>query len=61
VVVCGGTALVAMGFLERATKDVDIVALADESGALVDPSPGYRLGLCAFLEEFGRGHLCERI
>ena len=26
-----------------------------------DPSPGYRLGLCAFLEEFGRGHLCERI
>lgn len=37
--VCGGTALVAMGLLERATKDVDIVALADESGALVDPAP----------------------
>ena len=39
MVVCGGTALVAMGLLERATKDVDIVALADESGALVDPAP----------------------
>lgn len=39
MVVCGGTALVAMGLLERATKDVDIVALADESGALIDPAP----------------------
>lgn len=39
VVVCGGTALVAMGLLVRGTRDVDIVALADGSGALVDPAP----------------------
>lgn len=39
MVVCGGTALVAMGLLDRGTKDVDVVALADESGTLVDPAP----------------------
>ncbi len=38
-VVCGGTALVAMGLVERATRDVDIVALADDDGGLVDPAP----------------------
>ena len=39
LVVCGGTALIAMGLVARATKDVDIVALADESGVLIDPAP----------------------
>lgn len=39
LVVCGGTALIAMGLVARVTKDVDIVALADEAGGLVDPAP----------------------
>jgi hypothetical protein len=39
LVVCGGTALVAMGLHERTTRDVDIVAIADHDGRLVDPAP----------------------
>ena len=39
LVVCGGTALIATGLLMRSTRDVDIVALADEDGLLIDPAP----------------------
>ncbi len=39
LVVCGGTALVATELVIRATRDVDIVALADEEGLLIDPAP----------------------
>ena len=39
LVICGGTALIATGLIQRATRDVDIVALADEDGGLVDPAP----------------------
>jgi len=39
LVVCGGTALVATGLVMRATRDVDIVALADDDGVLIDPAP----------------------
>lgn len=39
IVVCGGTALVAMRLVERATRDVDIVALANDDGELIDPAP----------------------
>lgn len=39
IVVCGGTALMAMGLHTRTTRDVDIVALADNLGQLVDPAP----------------------
>ncbi|MBK7189801.1 MAG: hypothetical protein IPH86_14285 [bacterium] len=39
LVVCGGTALMATGFLQRSTRDVDILALADDLGCLIDPSP----------------------
>jgi hypothetical protein len=39
IVVCGGTALFAMGLLTRGTRDVDIVALADDSTVLIDPAP----------------------
>lgn len=39
LVVCGGTALVATGLLQRATRDVDIVALTDDRGVLIDPAP----------------------
>jgi hypothetical protein len=28
-----------MRLVERTTRDVDIVALADEDGALIDPAP----------------------
>ncbi len=39
LVVCGGTALVATKLVERATRDVDIVALANDDGELIDPAP----------------------
>lgn len=39
LVVCGGTALLATGLALRVTRDVDIVALADNEGELIDPSP----------------------
>lgn len=39
LVVCGGTALVATGLVQRATRDVDVVALIDDEGALLDPAP----------------------
>lgn len=40
IVVVGGSALLALGFVDRATKDVDVVALSD-AGALqkADPLP----------------------
>ena len=37
--VCGGTALIAMGLYERTTRDVDILALSDDNGRLLDPAP----------------------
>lgn len=65
-VVCGGTALVAMGLVSRATRDVDIVALLDPSGGAAtrwarthDPSSGYRSALAHLLEGIGRGHLVD--
>jgi hypothetical protein len=39
LVVCGGTALVATELVERATRDVDVVALSDAKGNLIDPAP----------------------
>jgi hypothetical protein len=39
LIVCGGTALNAMNLVTRTTKDVDIVALRDDAGALLDPAP----------------------
>lgn len=39
LVVCGGTALVATELVMRATRDVDIVAMADDEGGLIDPAP----------------------
>jgi hypothetical protein len=39
LVVCGGTALIAANLIARTTKDVDILALMDDDGALVDPEP----------------------
>ena len=39
LVVCGGTALNATGLISRTTKDVDIVALMDDSELLLDPAP----------------------
>ena len=39
LVVCGGTALVATELVMRATRDVDVVALADDEGELIDPAP----------------------
>lgn len=39
LVICGGTALAATQLVLRVTRDVDIVALADDTGVLVDPAP----------------------
>lgn len=39
LVICGGSALIAMEFIERATKDVDIVPLIDERGTLTNSRP----------------------
>jgi hypothetical protein len=39
LVVCGGSALAATGLVTRTTKDVDIVALMDDDGVLLDPAP----------------------
>jgi hypothetical protein len=39
LVVCGGTALNALNLVHRTTKDVDVVALMDVRGQLVDPAP----------------------
>lgn len=39
LVVCEGTALVANELVMRATRDVDIVAMVDVNGNLVDPAP----------------------
>lgn len=39
LVVCGGAALLAAGLVQRTTRDVDVVALMDDAGVLVDPAP----------------------
>src|SRR3990172_3687302 len=39
LVACGGTALNGAGLISRTTKDVDIVALMDDSEVLLDPAP----------------------
>jgi len=39
LVVCGGTALAATELVQRVTRDVDIVAMADDEGELIDPAP----------------------
>ena len=39
LVVCGGSALAATGLVHRTTRDVDIVALLDDDGGLLDPAP----------------------
>ena len=59
LVVCGGTALVAMGFVSRATRDVDIVALLDPSGGLVDPSPLPEPLLAAAADQPGSYHVAD--
>jgi len=39
IVVCGGSGLIAMDLVARATKDVDVVALMDADELLGDPDP----------------------
>lgn len=39
LVVCGGSALIAMGFRQRTTRDMDVVALMNVSHELVSPDP----------------------
>jgi Nucleotidyltransferase of unknown function (DUF6036) len=39
LVICGGSALIAMGFLQRTTNDADVVAMLSENGELISPDP----------------------
>ena len=39
ILVCGGSALIAMNYKQRVTKDVDILALIDDEKYLSDPDP----------------------
>lgn len=39
LVVCGGSALLALGLVNRTTKDVDVLAGVDPGSGLVDPRP----------------------
>lgn len=39
LVVCGGSALLALGLVQRTTKDVDVLASVDPQAGLVDPRP----------------------
>ncbi|MDD5260296.1 MAG: hypothetical protein PHD76_00455 [Methylacidiphilales bacterium] len=39
LVVCGGSALLALGLVGRTTKDVDVLAGVDATAGLVDPRP----------------------
>jgi hypothetical protein len=39
LVICGGSALIAMGFRQRTTNDADVVAMMSENGELISPDP----------------------
>jgi hypothetical protein len=39
LVICGGSALIAMGFRQRTTNDTDVVAKPSGSGELINPDP----------------------
>jgi hypothetical protein len=39
LVVCGGSALIALGLIKRTTRDVDVLALMNSSGDLISPDP----------------------
>ena len=39
LVICGGSALIAMGFRQRTTNDADVVAMLSETGELISPDP----------------------
>lgn len=39
LVVCGGSALLALGLVQRTTRDVDVLASVDPAAGLVDPRP----------------------
>ena len=39
LVVCGGSSLIALGLINRTTKDVDVLALMDDQGRLLPSQP----------------------
>jgi hypothetical protein len=39
LIVCGGSALIALGLIKRTTRDVDVLALMNSSGDLISPDP----------------------
>lgn len=39
IVVCGGSALIATRLVWRTTKDVDVLAMLDDKGSLIEPEP----------------------
>ena len=53
LVIIGGTALISLGLVSRATKDVDIMAGVDPERGLIDPRP-MSAALCAAAEKVAR-------
>jgi hypothetical protein len=39
LVICGGSALIAMGFRQRTTNDADVAAMVNEKDELISPDP----------------------
>jgi hypothetical protein len=52
LVVCGGAALLALGLVQRTTKDVDVLAGVDPKFGLVDPRP-FSATLSRVVDEVG--------
>lgn len=52
LVVCGGSALLALGLVKRTTKDVDVLAGVDAATGLVDPRP-LSTALSSVVDEVG--------
>ena len=52
LVVCGGSALLALGLIDRTTNDVDVLAGVDAAQGLIDPRP-LSASLRAVVDEVG--------
>ena len=56
MVICGGAALISQGFIDRRTKDVDVLAGVDHERGLIDPrqfSPALKAAIADTAKAFG--------
>ncbi len=69
LVVCGGSALIAMGLRKRTTRDMDVVALLNVKPALTaarwamthDVSEGFKMVLKELLTQLGHESIAKNI